>query len=154
MPAIGINAHVTAEEVGDRKILRIDSVPMQIAHRLEPRAITAEPTFVALANDPLPVLRAINNEMKRYDREDWQKKIDELSNELERQDAEAARKDFGIEIERFERGIALLGDNRYPLVHKAFVFMNRAMLKHQEIEGFRYDQWRLFQIVFIVSQLP
>jgi hypothetical protein len=160
MPAVGINTHVTAARRGEVIELRTDSVPIQKTHRLEPLGVpSAEPTFAGLADDPLPVLRAILDEMRRYDRETWQGKLDSLGGTDEGREALVAREEFRREAERFARGVAILGDGRYPQVVEAFRLMNRAMLKQQEIEErksgvSRYDQWRLFQIVFIVSQLP
>jgi hypothetical protein len=154
MPAIGINAHAEAHIQDGELILCIDSVPVKRIYRLEPRSIAgAEPAFIKLAVNPFPLLRAILSDMERYDHEEWERKILSL-NGRELQDAQDARKDFRQEIERFACGIEVLANDKYPAIRRAFSLMNQTMHEYQQMAGNRYQQWRLFQIVFIVSQLP
>jgi hypothetical protein len=152
MHGVGINSHVEGRPEGNSMVLRVDSVPIKRVDRLEPQRIDgAAPRFDALEADPLPVLRRILEKMRRYDAVDWATKVSSLTNETERQDAEAARRSFAEETARFERGIELLADGGYENVRRAFSLMNRAM--GRAARG-AYDKWHLFQIVFIVSQLP
>lgn len=53
--------------------------------------------------------------------------------------------------ETFVRGIKLLKDKENPKVLKSFLLMNKAFEENSKEKG--YDSWRLFQIVFIVSEL-
>jgi hypothetical protein len=146
MYGVGINSHVEGSVSGNEIILTTDSTPTKRINRLEPQKVKdAEPRFDSLAKDQIPILNRI------LDRHQWRKKIESLGNEVERRDAEAARQDFASEIARFERGINLLADKRYPNVRRAFSLMNRAM---EKASRGKYDGWRLFQIIFIVSQLP
>lgn len=149
MPGVGMNGHVEAEISQDTVTLRLSTVPIAAVPRLEPRDIpAANPTFESLARDPIAVLSGIRDAMNRYDVESWEGKIRNLSGQ-ERAEATEARARFRGEIERFELGIALLADPRFPPIRRAFELMNRAMQK----AATKFDAWRLFQIVFIVSQL-
>lgn len=55
---------------------------------------------------------------------------------------------FENEINRFQFGIDTI--EAYPSVLKSFVLMNKAF----RLTSKKYDTWRLFQIVFIVSLIP
>lgn len=150
MPAVGINTHVASAADAAAIVLTTNVVPIKAADRLEPRSIAGgEPRFDALESDPLPILRTILDGMRAYDTRQWAGTIARLSGN-ERTEASAARERFRQEITRFERGISLLTDRDYPKVARAFQLMNRVM--HDAAAG-RYTAWRLFQIVFIVSQL-
>ena len=52
---------------------------------------------------------------------------------------------FQLEIDRFQLGVDTI--EKYPSVLKSFVLMNKAFRQTAK----KYDTWRLFQIVFIVS---
>jgi hypothetical protein len=152
MYAVGINSHVDGEISGNEIILTTDSTPTKRINRLEPQKVqNAEPLFDDLATNPVPILSRMLDAMKDYDKNQWREKIQTLTNEVERQDAENARQEFANEIIRFERGINLLANAAYPNVKRAFSLMNQAMKKASR--G-KYSGWRLFQIIFIVSQLP
>jgi hypothetical protein len=149
MCAIGINAQVRSQHVGELTTLEIDSVPVAIVPRLEPRDFAdAEPDFLQLISDPLPVLRNIQREMRKYDEEVWEKRVQGLIG-LEREEAIKARTRFRSEIDRFGRGVDLLGNQAYPFVLRAFILMNEAMKQATA----PHQRWRMFQIIFIVSQL-
>lgn len=152
MAAVGINAHVKATEIADKILLETQAIPIRVAPRLEPRAIPdATPRFDVLARDPIPTLQKILDNMKAYDAREWEDAVACQTEEREQKEAQAARERFQGEVERFARGIALLGNPQYPLARRAFTLMNRAMA---QANAGRFDQWRLFQIVFVVSQLP
>jgi hypothetical protein len=151
MPGVGINAHVKEHSGMGMIVLATESIPQKEVPRLEPREIkNAAPTFDALATDPVPILRRILAEMEGYNAKDWEQKIAALTGS-ERDEAVRAQAQFRTEILRFERGITLLSDARYPDVRWAFRLMNETMKKSARNT---YDRWRLFQIIFIVSQLP
>ncbi len=164
LPAVGLNCHAEFEERPDTFLIKADPVPRKEQGRLEPRELErAAPTFRALRTDPVPVLLSILEAMREYDSRVWQSKIDALTGDS-RREAEADRTRFRKnEIAAFERGIRLLESGKYPLVLRAFKYMNEAMgdvgdlkgLIPSKVEGRRhFSQWRLFQIVFIVAQLP
>lgn len=152
MPAVGINAQATLGNTGGAITLETDPVPRYTAQRLVPRDIpNAVPRFTDLASDPVPLLRRIVDAMRAYDADVWETTVGRLTAVNERSEAERARERFRDEIARFSRGVELLADPRFPHVLRAFVLMNRAM---SAASRGRYSEWRLFQIVFVVSQLP
>lgn len=151
MFGIGINTHVDGHIVGNQIVLETDSIPMKQVDRLEPREISnATPRFDFLAADPVPILQRILDDMNRYNGNEWAQKIASLK-DVERNEAISARDSFRSEIARFERGVKLLEDARFSNVKRAFCLMNRAM--GQAARG-KYQKWHLFQIAFIVSQIP
>lgn len=108
-------------------------------------------TFQALAQNPVPILRTIAAAMDQY-RAEWE----QLMAQRQRDPAwtsemlEAAQSDldgFIDEIARFRRGIRVL--ERYEVLRCAFQLMNRTFANASN-----YSSWRLFQIVYIVTQLP
>ena len=151
MAGVGINCHVALATAEDQIILRTETTPITTVDRLEPRQVAeGAPTFETLEVDPEPTLRRILEDMRRYDADRWLTTVNALAGN-ERLEAEQARETFAQEIARFQRGIQLLSDPTYPTVRRAFALMNRAMSR--AARG-RFDRWHLFQIVFIVSQLP
>jgi hypothetical protein len=114
--------------------------------RMTTRAEPPAP-FQDLAQRPLEVLRGIHEAMRAY-AQSWEQELDRRGYTGEF--AEAARADlrqFREEIHRFAAGLAALrADAR---LEQAFTAMNRVFARMSP-----YPSWRLFQIVFIVSQLP
>ena len=152
MPAVGINAHVSMSKADRLMTLATHSVPVYTAPRLDPRTIEGSiPSFRVMATDPIPTLQQILDAMRTYDDEVWLAAVAAQKEARERQEAEEARQRFQDETARFARGVALLADGRYPHLARAFSLMNKAMTA---AVGDRFTDWRLFQIVFIVSQLP
>ena len=62
------------------------------------------------------------------------------------------RDEFQLEIERFRLGIEAL--RRDPRLEKSFRFMNRVFGRLAAKSGGKVRAWRLFQVGFIVSQMP
>jgi hypothetical protein len=152
MPAVGINAHAKLRREAGYTVLETESVPVYIAQRLEPRVIPGvSPCFDVLASDPLPTLQGILEAMRSYDVNDWAQAVSGQREPSERKEAEDARKRFQAETDRFARGIKLLANTRYPHVARAFSLLNRAMA---DANRGRFSEWRMFQIVFVVPQLP
>jgi hypothetical protein len=149
MFGVGINGHVEGISTGETVRLSVKTVPVKTIPRLEPREMPeAEPTFDALTREPIAVLSRIADAMREYDAETWGNRIQSLSGQ-EKQEARQARDRFVEEITRFEGGIKLLKDPKYPFVLRAFQLMNESMAASSS----KFTSWRLFQIVFIVSQL-
>ncbi len=154
MPGIGINAHMNYQRKDGRVILSSDTVPKKEVARLEPRKIPdASPNFEILARDPVLLLRRILSAMHTYDAQDWSRKLKSLIG-AELAEAEEDRKQFQEEMQEFDRGIRLLEHARYPAIARAFRLMNQVMAELGKKAGGAYNEWRLFQIVFIVSMLP
>ncbi|HKV33301.1 MAG TPA: helicase-related protein [Pyrinomonadaceae bacterium] len=151
MFAVGINSDVCGVLQETEVVLETETIPTKTVNRLEPREIpNAAPSFELLSADPVPILSRILEDMKRYSAEEWSAKLQTL-NGVEHDEANKAANTFTEEITRFERGVQLLADPKYDKVKQAFLLMNEAML--HSARG-AYNAWRLFQIVFIVSQLP
>jgi hypothetical protein len=150
--AVGINADVAVQTRGDMYLFTTRTIPWRRTDRLEPRETKeTAPLFQSLQTDPIPLLRRISEAMQEYDRLAWQAKIDTLP-DSQREEAASDRGTFRRdEIDAFARGIALLENPAYPLVRRAFGLMNEVM---QRVGAGKYDRWRLFQIVFIIIQLP
>lgn len=107
--------------------------------------------FEDLALDPFPTLASIHTEMLKYGL-DWQRRvIDRNVLSLDAAALAQCGKDyagFHDEIRRFAAGIAALkADSRLLLAFKA---ANRIFGRLAR----GYTSWRLFQLVFIVTQLP
>jgi len=146
--AVGHNASV---EVDDRRhILETRT----LARFYQPRLATqSEPParFKDLDEKPFDVLETIHRAMENY-ADKW--KVETIErNDLGLDDASLieCQKDlagFRGEIDRFCCGIAALQVD--PGLLRAFRGMNRIMGRLAK----DFDRWRLFQIVFIVSQLP
>ena len=164
LPAVGINCHADAEHQDGQLRLRTQPVPRKELGRLEPRQIeAARPTFEDLQKEPLPLLYRILDEMRAYDQNTWAAKVNELSG-ASRAEAQRDRRRFQKdEIQAFERGIKLLANPDYKPVLRAFILMNEAMGDVASWAGYpeelwagrrSYTEWRLFQIVFIVCQIP
>jgi len=150
LAAVGLNCGVHASRDGKSLTLSTVSIPLKATYRIEPREIPgAEPTFPALASNPIPVLNAILREMSDFDAVQWERKVASLAG-AEKEEAIAARKQFQAEINAFRRGIEVLADGRYAKVAEAFRLTNHVMAR----AAAKYRAWRLFQIVFIVSRLP
>lgn len=152
MDAIGINAHVRLVRFSDHLELMTDPVPVYRSPRLEARVIPDAPLgFTVLEQDPMLALNRIADAMEGYDAVDWANALERLVDAGELAEATAARHRFQEEAARFRRGVSLLANIRYPLVRRAFALMNQAMAHSNR--G-RFSAWRLFQLVFIVSQVP
>ncbi len=136
----------------DGELVRIDSVaaPVHTTVRALPREHPAT-SFQALASDPLPALRGLAEDMVAYmDDPAWSRPADLAADLAARREAD--RQAFQLEVDRFSEGVRWLGlDQRLML---AFRLANRAMIKAGQLSGQAHPGWRLFQLVFLVSQLP
>ena len=120
----------------------------------QPRIMTRDlvpAKFAALADDPFKTLDAIYEAMGVY-AADWKERVlDDNDLHLDAASLAECRHDydgFVDEIRRFASGIAALKADERLL--RAFKSSNKVFGK---LAG-GYDQWRLFQLVFIVTQLP
>jgi len=151
LPAYANNCGVAADVDPTGEIIhRLWSVPAP-EHQTRRLVSKEHPAtaFAALAADPIPLLDALAADMREWMTSDaWSSTG--LSAELAAQ-KEKDRTSFLDEIQRFEDGIRWLArDDRLLL---AFKLANRTMTKLGQMTGNRHATWRLFQIVFIVSQL-
>ena len=117
---------------------------------------TLQVPFTALdVPDPIPPLERVAEAMLNYLGE-WDTFLQtEATGELSASGIEACRRerdDFEREIARYRVGIQELQEN--VLLLTAFRLMNRAFARLGVKSGGRITSWRLFQIGFIVSQMP
>lgn len=114
---------------------------------------TPSARFADLAQNPLPVLEAIYEAMCAY-QQVWNQTRQgyvQMAPHWEVQfgtEFDRDRQRFDREIERFLRGYQLIRDNTD--VRLAFQLTNETFRRGDQ----RKTDWRLFQIVFLVSQLP
>jgi hypothetical protein len=108
--------------------------------------------FAALKTDPIPLLRQIHTRMKDY-ASDWEQKLRTGELGLEGAELDACQDDlaaFRAEINRFLAGVDAL--DKEPRLLEAFRGMHRVFERAGVLRGI--DRWRLFQLGFIVTQLP
>lgn len=145
--AVGHSASVVVSE--DKRNLRTET----LARFDQPRRTTNQnpsALFSKLATNPLDTLETIRVAMVGYG-DAWQKRIlDENSLKLSPDELKQCESDlnaFRDEESRFAAGVsALVKDDR---LMQAFQGMNRIFQRTS-----KFESWHLFQIAFIVSQLP
>jgi hypothetical protein len=131
--------------------LRTTNVPQFEQPRLM-TSIVPPATFESLTHDPLATLTTISASMREYDRE-WDRKEEEYRSSISSWDSLYAREysgdrlKFREEVARFDRGLELIRTD--PDVQLAFRLTNQAFSGNPQ-----KPSWRLFQIVFLVSQIP
>lgn len=146
--AVGHNTSV----VTDHKAGLIQTKALAVFR--QPRIMTRDVVpakFAELASSPFETLQAVYEAMGVYER-DWQKRVlDDNALNLDAAAMAECRRDyagFKDEIRRFACGIAALRSDERLL--RAFQAANRVFGKLAS----GYDAWRLFQLVYIVTQLP
>lgn len=102
-------------------------------------------------DEPVQILQDIADGMRDYHEEWTGPRRAEVADQLDLTDEELAEydsdaNDFRTEIERFEHGITVLRED--PKALRAFQLMNEVNARQHDFPG-----WRLFQLVFIVSNL-
>lgn len=151
----GIGTNCSIEFDAESNKLVSTNIPMFIQKRLKTREDLSV-KFVELIEDPVNVL---NKVAKRMEKEldqwviDYETKKDHLVSD--REHLESAQrtyteeiKSFEFEIKRFKYGIEQIKNRE--MVRKSFINMNKAFKNTSD----KYDSWRLFQLVFIVSVIP
>jgi hypothetical protein len=107
--------------------------------------------FADLAQDPVPTLSAILTAMEEY-RQVWQLEREKYARSFSKWEAEGNSEfehdfhQYEQEIRRFRRGLELIESN--PDVRLAFQLTNETFRRGEKVG------WRLFQVVFLVSQIP
>jgi hypothetical protein len=151
----GLGRNCSVRRVGGRNAVETENAPIyrQPVYTTRDAVDPALPqaAFQLLAQDPIPVLQNIADAMDRY-RVGWDRLMIQRQSDPDwtPEMQKAAQRDldaFADEIERFRRGIRTL--QRYAVLRQAFQLMNQAFTNAS-----KYTSWRLFQIVYIVTQLP
>lgn len=143
----GRGFNVAVERIGDGRF-RTEAAPIFQQARNTTRA-EPEATFERLATDPVPELERVAEAMEAY-LDQWRLAEEEYATRSgwhagHAREFEISRNQFADEIGRFRRGIELLAD---PDINLAFKLTNETFLRG------RNRSWRLFQLVFVVGQIP
>lgn len=147
--AIGTNCSIIFDKQSNT--IKTDNLPTFIQNRLITNDKLAV-KFQNLIDSPLDTLRSIRKQMDiEYIK--WQQYRDQKIKNGEITSIGVAQinkeiEEFNREINRFQFGIDVITE--YPQVLKSFIRMNEAFKATSK----KYDTWRLFQIVFIVSLIP
>lgn len=149
----GFNCGVVPEYSGAGDVQRLVTTTAPVYRQL--RYVTNEDPparFDDLASDPVPVLQRVLTAMREWDAE-WDTALAEYRSRESNWDAlhggefAADRQRYRDEISRFARGVELV--ERDADVRLALQLTNRAMC-----QAGTKTAWRLFQVVFLVSQIP
>jgi len=158
----GLGHNCTVRHIEEQNSLETENAPVYhqqpyvTRDAVEPKLVKAP--FADLAQDPIPVLRTIAGAMDDY-RTRWEQLMAERRADptwtpdmLEA--AQADLEEFVEEVRRFRGGIQTL--EQYAMLCRAFQLMNRVFLNAEAWKPSeeRHTTWRLFQIVYIVTQLP
>lgn len=153
LPAKGINCTVLFDQQQGK--LQTESLPV-FRQPLYRTRETLEVRFEQMdIDDPSGELDRLANEMSTY-LQTWDAFLSQdAPSKLSVDGVKACgvdRDEFRAEIEQFKLGIETL--RRDSHLRKAFRFMNRVFGRVASKSGGRIRAWRLFQIGFMVSQLP
>ena len=162
VPAQGINCTPQFEE--NQGFVRIwtEFLPIYWQKRLYTAGIEAPFKNLATANGDadLQILQSILQKMEEY-RDKWQALINQkhpqTGGNQHNAEAQADLDNFKQEIQRFELGIQVLSNPKYAMLRRAFNLMNQTFVeideKREQRKKATYENWRPFQIVYIVSNL-
>lgn len=176
--ALGINCGVRRRRLTDANILETTALPVYFQPLIKQFEIDPAPEFARLSEKDggLPILRSL---LKAYD--DWLKEVVESKPYARGLDAVRDAGDYQREKQQFEtvdlrrwreerhaieRGVTILeqafaaraagkepeSPEAMPLT--AWRFMNQSFDKFWSRKNNNVKQWRLFQLAFIVSQIP
>ncbi|MEV0135420.1 helicase-related protein [Dactylosporangium sp. NPDC050688] len=150
LPAYATNCGVRAVlgEHGDVVGLSSVAAPVYETSRARPRLHPAT-VYRALESDPVPELRRLEADLRAYATDDaWT--TDGLEPDLAVRKT-LDREAFQDEVARFADGVRWL--ERDPRLLLAFKLTNTTMRRLADKAGRKDAGWRLFQLVFVVSQL-
>ncbi len=150
----GSGTNCVAEMSPDRHSIRTRTVPTFEQPTLEHRELpNIDLRFHRIAEEPLEELGRIPDAMRLYREESWLPVRDRLAEKEGggplSDDFERDLADFEREIDEVETGLALLRDPERNDLQRAFRLMNETFARMRPDRS-----WRLFQIVFIVRNLP
>ncbi|MCG9128301.1 hypothetical protein JT359_11930 [Candidatus Poribacteria bacterium] len=132
-------------------------------HYSQKRYLTqTEPSapFEELSSKPIPILESIlsamNESLTTWDTEEanYRRSFGNLWDTHFKEEFDRDKNQFQTEIRNFEQGLELIRVN--PDIQLAFQLTNEAFSRagNHPLPSKRKKEWRLFQIVFLVSQIP
>ncbi len=151
LPAYATNCGIVGIEDADQRLVRLQSVPSPVhsTFRSRPRPHPAT-RFSELADDPIPLLSGLARDLADYaDHPAWQEPLNIPDGQAAGAQREQDRRAVYAEADRFADGVRWLETDARLLL--AFKLANRTMAV--AAGGGPTAGWRLFQLVFIVSQL-
>lgn len=154
MPAKGVNC-VAVQDKDNPQRLVTETLPVFRQPHYRTRDDLSVPFESLVGSEYLSTLNTVEQEMIKY-LATWDRYLATSgATSLSPDGLTACRNDrdrFQDEIARFRLGVQTL--EREPRLAKAFRGMNTAFTRLGKASGGRVVAWRLFQIGFIVSQLP
>ncbi|MBR4093635.1 MAG: hypothetical protein IKK32_07175 [Oscillospiraceae bacterium] len=145
--ATGNNCSVVYDE--ENNIISTENLPTYVQKRLVTNDELAV-CFEDLIEKPIETLRGIYKKMLE-ELENWkvyQKNTEPSLTDKAKKNLEDEIEEFDLEIRRFKLGIDVIENHVWA--YDSFVLMNRTFKNTSK----KYNTWRLFQIVFIVSMIP
>lgn len=161
MWGIGLNCNI----LHDGNILTTETAPKWKQKRLVPRKKVGDKKlpnlkFKTFTETPIPLLEELKNSMNSYlnhcriNKAKFLKGTDPQVTPKEEFEYDQGIKKFEEEIFRFSRGIEILANPKYKIILESFQYLNETMQLISEQSKEKYESWRPFQLVFIVSQIP
>lgn len=144
-----ISNNCSVEYIERENILQTNHLPVFDQYRLITNDELAV-EFSDLINNPIGTLHEVLEKMNK-ELDNWRmhrKSIENTLTEKGKQKINEEIHGFEDEISNFRNGISVI--ESYPMVKKAFIYMNKAF----SMTSKKISTWRLFQIVFIVSMVP
>ncbi|WP_109507088.1 helicase-related protein [Nocardioides speluncae] len=130
--------------------IRSETLPVHIQSVTVPRTgHVADPEWAALAADPTPILRSVQDGMETFATE-FTRFVAAAAGQPHHADAQRELDQFADELRRFRLGRTVINDD--PHLAHAFTLANEVFVRANA--GKPFQTWRLFQLVYIVSHLP
>lgn len=174
-PAIGVNCGVESVQMAGRTRLLTSWAPRYVLPRQVPRAGSSVPRDYATLSDPAFDVSALCSLTQAYSGwiKDIDSGIDPAADVESLEDREAETRRFARDLEAYrsekadiDRGIQILIDARGAYLsqpdceaavpYRAWLMTNESFRESgKDKDGtVRFDSWRLFQMAFILAQLP
>lgn len=155
VPGYGVTTSVLRDCDG---VFHTEAMP--VSHQAKTRnpafaslMLPSEPSFEQLSKDPIPLLRRFVAAVLDYV-STWDDVIEKLRSSGESEAARVASEEqsaLRLEAETMTDGIELL--ESHAQLRQAFGWMNEAMRDAFVHQGKHIEQWRLFQLGFILTQV-
>ncbi len=145
----GVGTNCTIEYKKELNAIFTEHLPVYTQYRFVTNDKLAV-KFDDLITSPLKELKRISQLMDK-ELEDWKTYRNSILDSLTPRGKDTINSEiseFFLEIQRFKKGIKTI--ENYPVVLKSFIYMNETFKKTNA----KYNTWRLFQLVFIVSIIP
>ncbi len=159
--ALGINCDTAFQAGVEADLLCSDVLPIYLQTRIKPAELAGPPSglpsFEDLSSDPLRHLRIVGDALSEY-AEQWRSGFERYSREgllrpEQRDDYMRSLEAYLEEVRRFRLGLDALGERANSDLLTAFRLMNETFVMQARAKPV-IRAWHLFQLVFIVSNLP